>query len=207
MRSLARFLKRFAFDSTTRRAIDETMADWVFAIERTRPRHARLMHSATTAAALLRVVIRGLARTGEEHPMRDLGRDWKYAIRRLRRAPMFTLFAVVTLAVGIGATTAISSVVRACTRTATRRCQHRSHRQRQPDHAKPHWSSARISSRLPGPSDLAADVREDDRILIFVGGVCCRWSIRGRIHRGRRRRLLRRRRCARIIRTAAPHCG
>lgn len=43
--------------------------------------------------------------------MRDWSADVIHAFRRLRAAPAFTLFAVLTLALGIGATTAIYSVV------------------------------------------------------------------------------------------------
>jgi putative ABC transport system permease protein len=43
--------------------------------------------------------------------MADLGHDLRYSIRSLRVTPAFTLVAVLVLAIGIGVTTAVFSVV------------------------------------------------------------------------------------------------
>ena len=45
--------------------------------------------------------------------MGDLAQDLTYGLRALRRAPGFAAVAILTIALGIGATTAISSVINA----------------------------------------------------------------------------------------------
>src|SRR6266567_1772406 len=43
--------------------------------------------------------------------MEDLWRDLRYAVRTMRKSPLFVLFVVLTLALGIGATTTVFTVI------------------------------------------------------------------------------------------------
>ena len=56
--------------------------------------------------------------------MHILVQDLRYAIRQLRKAPGFTLTAVLTLALGIGATTAIFSLIQGALRLPFPRASH-----------------------------------------------------------------------------------
>src|SRR5207244_9890908 len=43
--------------------------------------------------------------------MEDLWRDLRYAVRTMRKSPLFVMFVVLTLALGIGATTTVFTVI------------------------------------------------------------------------------------------------
>jgi hypothetical protein len=112
MRRLADFFARLTTDEVAKRAIQETLADGQHQVRGAASRSARLLYTAATLTAVGRVFLHGLSSFGKEHPMRDFSREVTYAIRRLGRSPFFTIFAIVTLALGIGTMTATYAFVR-----------------------------------------------------------------------------------------------
>ncbi|MEZ5316422.1 MAG: ADOP family duplicated permease [Vicinamibacterales bacterium] len=107
MLRFSRWLARLPFGDLTRRAFGEVAADWHH-----EARAARGRAVAGALAGFVRIVLSSFG-SFEEHPMRNLGRDVRYAWRRLLAAPAFSVFAILTLAFGIGATTAVASSVAA----------------------------------------------------------------------------------------------
>jgi putative ABC transport system permease protein len=97
----------FHVEMLTRRYINDGM-DPAEARERARRRFGDTADVKRTCHAL---VATGAAPMTREHWFRGVRQDVAFAWRLLRRAPLFTATAVVTIALGIGATTAIFSVV------------------------------------------------------------------------------------------------
>ena len=87
----------------------ETWADFVHEWRAARPAQ-RVGVVAGMATAALRIL---LSTIPGGNPMRDFGGDVRLAVRRLRAAPMFTVFAVMTLALGVGLPTGVYAVVHA----------------------------------------------------------------------------------------------
>lgn len=78
------------------------------------PPEQAIAHSAavTTAIASSLTDLRMEIGRNYNSRMEQIGRDIRHALRRLRKAPGFTLFAVASLALGIGVCTAVYSAVR-----------------------------------------------------------------------------------------------
>src|SRR5580693_8706061 len=64
----------------------------------------------TCASRILAPAVHLWERTRFGEPMHELNNHLRFAIRQLRRNPGFTLTAILTLAIGIGATSAIFSI-------------------------------------------------------------------------------------------------
>lgn len=103
----------------TRRRFDADVEEELrFHVEMETEKHLRAGMTPTAAGAAARRVFGGRVTTREEvmdahgiTPVEDLGRDLRFAVRSLRRAPGYTAVALLTLALGIGGTIAVFTVV------------------------------------------------------------------------------------------------
>ena len=125
MRELFRAGKRLFWQPSVDEQVDDELTEHVEMLVRRLEREGMSPEAARAAAlqrfgdlASVRAECRTLAHDVEDQMNRqdffqELRQDAAYATRTLRRAPMYTLIAALTLAIGIGASTAIFSVVHA----------------------------------------------------------------------------------------------
>lgn len=125
MRQLLRAGRRLFWKPAVDEAVDDELATHVDMLVRRLMDQGLSADAARTAAlerfgdlAAVRTECRTLAHDVEDQMNRrefwqDLRQDVSYGLRTLRRAPLFTTIAALTLAIGIGASTAIFSVVHA----------------------------------------------------------------------------------------------
>ena len=115
IRQIARGLVALVHGRAADRAVDDEVRHYLD--QATAAHVARgLSPEAALRAATLEIgnvtVVREQVRTsGWEHLVETTIVDVRYALRRLRNAPAFTVTAVATLAIGIGASTAVFSAV------------------------------------------------------------------------------------------------
>ena len=99
--------------SLTVHAMAETWADCRHDMRTTGSLLRRLGSVAGLLAACARILGGAVWTIDGPSPFGSLGQDLRAGLRRLRRAPVFAIFSIATLAIGIGGTTAVYSLIQA----------------------------------------------------------------------------------------------
>jgi predicted permease len=113
MRRLVERLARWCLDEVGARAVGEALADGQVEAAGTHSVAVRAAAVVKTVAALVRIAAASVPRLGDWRPLRSASTDVRAAARRLRGSPVFTIFAVISLGLGIGMATAVYAVVHA----------------------------------------------------------------------------------------------
>lgn len=98
--------------SLTAQAMSETWADGWHDVRTKRSIWLQVPALFGIVAAFTRVVAAVVWSGDSSSPFGSLGRDTQVAARRLRRSPVFAIFSIVSLAIGIGGTTTVYSILR-----------------------------------------------------------------------------------------------
>jgi len=116
--TLRRLVLRLLAPVRSRRADDELTKELAAHLASLEHEFRRRGHPADEAALLARRALGSLESIREQHRdarslrwLSDAKRDWQYAWRALARTPGFTIVAVLTLGLGIGANTAIFTLI------------------------------------------------------------------------------------------------
>ena len=117
IRGIAARLRAMLSPRSTEQALDEEIQ---FHIDQETEKNIRLGMSRATARREALVQFGGLTQAREAHhdiyaarPLEELAADTRYTLRTMRRTPALAAAAILTLALGVGANTAIFSAVNA----------------------------------------------------------------------------------------------